>query len=277
MNPNDVADMPATEEVLLCDASLPRSWEEASGDDPSARDQARDAYQQMFRVADDLKQLRLTRDAAFRALADAHHETLYRLALMVEMRAGGDPSRILRIAAMSALLAEAIGWSGSECELLSRAAPLADIGLCMVPEDARPEVGAMNSSNREHTRHGARLLGGTDVPVLQMAATIALNHHERWDGAGYPSHLARDAIPLEARIVAVADYFDTITLGPDDERLPDSIALRAVRAERGKRLDPDVVDALLAHSVRLCGARDFVNTQGAADGFDWPEGWWRVF
>jgi len=268
----------ATEEVVLTDASLPSTWDAAvETAAPADRDPARDAYQQMFRVADDLKQLRLNRDAAFRALADAHQETLYRLALMVEMRAGGDSARILRIAALSALLAESVGWSPDECELLSRAAPLADIGLCMVPDGATPEVGALTESYREHTRQGARLLGGTDVPVLQMAANIALSHHERWDGAGYPSRLARDAIPMAARIVAVADYFDTITLGPENERLPDSIALRAVRAESGKRLDPVLAEALLDNAVRLCGARDFVNVQGAADGFDWPEGWWRVF
>lgn len=277
MSPNPVVDALGAEEVVLSDASLPSAWDKAVDDVVPHQDQARDAYQQMYRVADDLRQLRLNRDAAFRALADAHHETMFRLALMIEMRAGGDSARILRIAALSALLAESIDWSPSACEMLSRAAPLADIGLCMVPEDATPQTGALNESYRDHTRQGARLLGGTDVPVLQMAATIALSHHERWDGAGYPSRLARDAIPVEARIFAVADYFDTITLGPDDERLPDSIALRAVRAERGKRLDPVVAEALLDNAVRLCGARDFVNVQGAADGFDWPEGWWRVF
>lgn len=265
------------EEVVLSDASLPVDWDVGSTQPAHDEEQARAVYQQMYRVADDLKQLRLNRDAAFRALADAHHETLFRLALMVEMQAGGDPARILRIAAMSALLAESIGWSETECELLSRAAPLADIGLSMMPHDDPKEPGALNFAHREHTRQGARLLGGTDVPVLQMAGLIALHHHERWDGEGYPSRLAREAIPLEARIVAVADYFDTITLGKEETRLSDAEALEAVRAERGKRLDPTLVDALTSQSMRLCGARDFVNTQGVADGFDWPEGWWRVF
>lgn len=277
MSANPLAEALGAEEVVLSDASLPRDWETEQPRAIAERDRAQEAYQQMYRVADDLMQMRLDRDAAYRALADAHHETLYRLALMVEMRAGGDAARIVRIAALSALLADAAGWSAEDCELLSRSAPLADIGLCMVPADARPEVGALTENYRDHTRHGARLLGGTDVPVLQMAATVALNHHERWDGGGYPSRLAREAIPEAARIVAVADYFDTITLGPDAERLPDSIALRAVRAESGKRLDPTLAEALLDNAVRLCGARDFVNGQGAAEGFDWPEGWWRVF
>ncbi|QID19264.1 HD domain-containing protein [Nitrogeniibacter mangrovi] len=214
---------------------------------------------------------RLARDEAFRALAAAHHETLFRLALMVEARAGGDPARILRIAAMSALIAEALGWSEAQCETLSRAAPLADIGLCMVSRDP------LGAGERDHPRHGARLLGGTDVPVLQMAATIALSHHERWDGQGYPSRLARHAIAPEARIVAVALGFDALTLGPAATRLADGEAVAAVAAEAGRQFDPEVVAALQAHAIRLCGARDYVNAQDVLEGFDWPALWWKVF
>lgn len=220
---------------------------------------------------------RLARDAAFRALADAHQETLFRLALMTEARRGGDPARIVRVAALAGLIAETLGWSERACEQLSRAAPLADVGLCMVEPAGGAGQPTRTAAYREHPRHGARLLGGTEVPVLQMAAVIALGHHERWDGRGYPSCLAGEATPLEARIVAVAEYFDTLTLGPVAQRLSDARAREALEAERGRRFDPRVVDAVLANASRLCGLRDFVNAQGAGEGFDWPPAWWRVF
>jgi putative two-component system response regulator len=107
---------------------------------------------------------------------------------------------------------------------------------------------------------GAAILGSSRIPLFQLAAEVALSHHERWDGTGYPSKLAGDAIPRSGRIVAVVDFFDALTMDRcyrpafSDER-----ALQMLQAERGRAFDPTLVDLFQAHAGAMRALRDCIN------------------
>jgi putative two-component system response regulator len=99
---------------------------------------------------------------------------------------------------------------------------------------------------RTHTTVGARLLSSSDSPLLERAATIALTHHERWDGAGYPGGLAGADIPLDGRIVAIADFYDALSHDrPYRQRLSHEEVVATIKGERGRHFDPDVHDAFM--------------------------------
>ena len=116
---------------------------------------------------------------------------------------------------ISELLARALGLPADEAALLRLAAPLHDVGKIAVPDAILRKPGALSMEERDimrsHTTIGARILSGGRSLLLQRAQQIALLHHERWDGSGYPEGRAGDQIPLSARIVALADYFDACT------------------------------------------------------------------
>ncbi|MFY7973785.1 MAG: HD-GYP domain-containing protein, partial [Rubrivivax sp.] len=119
----------------------------------------------------------------------------------------------------------------------------------------------------KHPRIGAEILGRSRIPLFQLAAEVALTHHERWDGGGYPAGTAGDAIPLSGRIVAVVDFFDALTMDRCYRpALPDAVALQMLAEQRGKAFDPDVVDAFLARADEMMAVRDAVNRRGL--GFD---------
>src|SRR5258705_2788251 len=100
---------------------------------------------------------------------------------------------------------------------------------------------------RQHTVIGARMLEGSPSPLLQAGASIALSHHERWDGAGYPYGISGDAIPLAARICAVADVYDALSSNRRyREALPNQTVLDMMESQRGRHFDPRVLDAFLA-------------------------------
>lgn len=123
---------------------------------------------------------------------------------------------IWRMAAYSCLLARAVGWARDQAKLLELAAPMHDMGKIGIPDGILKKPGPLTDEEwitmRTHTTIGQGILSKGEGPVFQMAATIAQNHHERWDGSGYPLGLRGDAIPESARIVAVADVFDALSM-----------------------------------------------------------------
>jgi cyclic di-GMP phosphodiesterase len=184
------------------------------------------------------------------ALREAHMETLRRLSRAVEYHDGETGAHIERVGEHAAAIARARGLDEQEIELLRRAAPLHDIGKIGVPtallHKQGPLTGAERSELQQHTETGRELLAGSGNELLELAATIAWTHHERWDGAGYPRGLAGEQIPLAGRIVAVADVFDAITSDrPYRAALSVDDALAIIAAQRGTAFDPDVVDAFL--------------------------------
>ena len=150
---------------------------------------------------------------------------------------------------MSARLAEAIGWTREDAGLLRRAAGLHDIGKIGIPDALLRKPGALTDSEvrvmRTHAAIGARILGGSHIPLLQLAETVAISHHERWDGSGYPRGLKGSAIPLAGRIVAVVDAFDAITSHrPYRAARPVHVAMQVLREQYDRHYEGRLIDAL---------------------------------
>jgi len=188
-----------------------------------------------------------------RALAEleiAQAETVRRLSMAVEFRDEDTGAHIERIGRFSTLLAEQIGLEEELCERMVHAAPLHDVGKVAIPDAILLKPGKLTVQERAivetHAEEGHRLLKGSSSAILNLAATIALSHHEKWDGSGYPRGIAGEAIPIEGRIVAIADVFDALTSDRVYRKaFAVEKAVEMMRAERGKHFDPVLLDAFL--------------------------------
>lgn len=184
------------------------------------------------------------------ALTTAQSEIVLRLGWAAEYRDDAMGEHARRVAATSERLAHALGLNGEEIRLIKEAATLHDLGKIAIPDAILLKPGRLTEPEavqmRTHTTIGATLLAGGHFPLIQTAQTIARSHHERWDGRGYPDGLGGEAIPLSARIVAVADALDgMIQQRPYKPAWPLERALATIRDERGAQFDPQIVDALL--------------------------------
>jgi HD domain len=187
---------------------------------------------------------------ALTELEIAQAETVRRLSMAVEFRDEDTGAHIERIGRFSTLLAEQIGMEDELCARMVHAAPLHDVGKVAIPDAILLKPAALTAQERAivetHAEEGHRLLKGSSSAILDMAATIALSHHEKWDGSGYPRGVAGEAIPIEGRIVAIADVFDALT-SDRVYRKAFSVqeAVTMMREERGKHFDPVLLDAFL--------------------------------
>jgi putative two-component system response regulator len=181
-------------------------------------------------------------------LEQARLDTLSSLALAAEYRDDATGQHTRRVADLTALIAQALGLRGEAIERLLQAAPLHDVGKIGIPDEILLKPGRLTTGEREymkrHTLIGAELLSVGQSGTLRLARQIALTHHERWDGYGYPTGLAGTAIPLEGRIVALADTWDAlIHERPYKPAWPRDAALSEIAQLRGAQFDPTVVDA----------------------------------
>lgn len=185
-----------------------------------------------------------------RDLHQARLEILQRLARAAEYRDDQTGEHTRRVGELAGRLASRIGAPEEHVELIRRAAPLHDVGKIGIPDGVLLKPGRLSPKEldlmRQHCAIGANLLSGSGVPLLDVAATIALTHHERWDGTGYPEGLKGESIPLAGRVVAVVDVFDALL----HERpykaameLPETV--QALEDGRGTHFDPVVLDAFL--------------------------------
>ncbi len=188
-----------------------------------------------------------------RALSEleiAQAETVQRLSMAVEFRDEDTGAHIERIGRFSVLLAEHIGMDAEFCERLRHSAPLHDVGKVAIPDAILLKPGPLTPEERAivetHAEEGHRLVRGSSSSILDMAATIALSHQEKWDGSGYPRGLKGEAIPIEGRIVAVADVFDALT-SDRVYRKAFSVedAVQMMREQRGRHFDPVLLDAFM--------------------------------
>ncbi|MEX2581886.1 MAG: HD domain-containing phosphohydrolase [Gemmatimonadota bacterium] len=191
-----------------------------------------------------------------RELETARLEVLERLCQAVEFRDDVTGRHTRRVGQLSARLAERIGISPPEVDLIRRSAPLHDVGKIAVPDSILLKPGPLDpeelTAMQQHTVVGARILSGGASSLMQTAEAIARSHHERWDGGGYPSGLAAEAIPLAARIVAIVDVFDAVTTArPYRAAWHPDRALATIRESSGSHFDPELAGAFLAlHSRR---------------------------
>lgn len=188
--------------------------------------------------------------AATAAIHARERETIARLARAAEFRDPETGAHILRMAHYSALIARQLGLSEDYAEMLLDAAPMHDVGKMGIRDDILLKPGRLTPDEFEimkcHAAYGHDILKDSASPVLQLGATIALAHHEKFDGSGYPNALAGEAIPLEGRIVAVADVFDALTSErPYKKAWEFERALDFLREGRGRHFDPRCVDAFL--------------------------------
>lgn len=170
--------------------------------------------------------------------------TLFDLARAVESRDPYSSGHAARVAALAEVVAESLGWDEQQIELLRLGAALHDIGKLAVSETILGKAGPLTESERAevqaHPEEGARMVA--EIGTLRAAVPSVLHHHERWDGAGYPAGRAREAIPPEARVLAVVDAFDAMTSDrPYRAALRPEQALAELERCAGTQFDPDVV------------------------------------
>ena len=187
---------------------------------------------------------------------ERERETLSRLARAIEFRDSGTSAYLERMSRVAGLVAECLGLSEEGVRTIEMAAPLHDIGKIAIPDSVLMKPGKLDEAEmavmRRHPRIGHELLSGSQNRFIQVGAMIALRHHERFDGSGYPDGLVGEAIPLEARIVAVADVFDAlISPRPYKDAWTIDAALAWLYSQRGRLFDPECVDALLQARERL--------------------------
>lgn len=200
----------------------------------------------------------------YQEVTRAHHETLFRLALAAEYRDSDTGEHIIRMGFLCEALALAVGRSDRWAAMLRKAAPMHDVGKIGIPDKVLQKPGVLDEQERatmnEHARIGAEILGQSRIPLFRLAAEVALSHHERWDGTGYPSGLKGDTIPLSGRIVAVVDLFDALTMDRCYRKaFSDAQALQMLREQAGRAFDPRIAAAFLDHAPQLIRLRDTIN------------------
>ena len=195
--------------------------------------------------------LQLERKVAERTqeLEQSQLEVLERLAAAVEFRDDDTGNHTKRVAEVSAMLAQAIGLEGTTVELVRRAAPLHDIGKVGIPDSILLKAGPLTAEEFEmmkmHTVIGSRMLSKGRSELVRFSQRIARSHHEWWDGSGYPDRVSGQSIPLEARIVAVADFLDALTHDrPYRPAWGIDETLAEIRRRSGSHFDPTIVKAL---------------------------------
>ena len=165
-------------------------------------------------------------------------------------------AHIWRMAAYARALAEALGWDEAACDELELAAPMHDTGKLGIPHSILRKSGPLSADEwsvmRTHPAIGHAILSKSDAPLFQLAASISLHHHERWDGSGYPAALQGSAIPVAARIVALADVFDALSM-ERPYKAPWSLSEIGahVRAQAGRHFEPALVEVFFAILPRL--------------------------
>jgi putative two-component system response regulator len=177
-----------------------------------------------------------------------NREILHRIALAAEYRDDITGRHTERVGVISSLIARSLGREDEFCQELRHTAPLHDVGKIGIPDAILLKPGKLDAEEwrimQTHTLIGGRILGGSRLPLLADAETIAITHHERWDGRGYPRGLAGSVIPLVGRIVSVADTFDAMTTErPYKRPMPVENAVRIIEEEKGRQFDPDAVEA----------------------------------
>jgi len=181
-----------------------------------------------------------------RELLATRLEIIRRLGRAAEYKDNETGLHVIRMSHYSRLIAEALDVSESWVELIFNASPMHDIGKIGIPDHILLKPGKLNAEEwvlmRQHPLYGAEIIGQHSSELMQVSREIALSHHERWDGSGYPYAIEGDAIPLAGRIVAIADVFDALTtVRPYKRAWPVEDAVGLIEREAGKHFDPRLV------------------------------------
>ncbi len=183
-------------------------------------------------------------------LRDSRLELVHRLVFAAEYKDPDTGSHIKRISHYSELLALRRGLAGLDCETILLASPMHDIGKIGVPDSILMKPGRLDPEEwkimKTHSEIGARILSSSRSPFIEAGRSIAISHHERWDGSGYPHGLKGETIPIIGRITALADVFDALTTSrPYKDAWPVEMAVAEIEMGRGSHFDPEIVDLFM--------------------------------
>jgi len=189
-------------------------------------------------------------------LEESYHDAIHMLGEAGHHNDNDTGSHIWRMAAYSRALAGARGWNADACDRIELAAPMHDTGKIGIPDSVLKKPGTLDVAEREimktHSKMGYDILSRSQAPVFQMAAEIALRHHERWDGGGYPDGLAGDSIPEVARIVAIADVYDALSMKrPYKDAWPFERVMTTMLESSGSHFEPRLVEKFLSILPRI--------------------------
>jgi len=198
---------------------------------------------------------------ATQALVDREHELILRLAKAAEYRDPETGGHIQRMAHYSQLIAARLGLDEDHCEVILQAAPMHDIGKMGIPDGILLKPGRLDDDEmsvmKQHPEIGHSILAGSNSRLIQAAAEIALSHHEKWDGSGYPKQLTGEAIPLYGRIVAIADVFDALTSArPYKKAWSIEQAVDYISQNAGSHFDPACVEAFFKDLQEVLAIRE---------------------
>ncbi len=198
-------------------------------------------------------------------------EIIFRLLSTATYRDDETGEHVRRIGLYSSLMARNLGWDDHATHDIRLAAAMHDIGKVGIPDSILKKPGNLTPEEfaimKTHTEIGSKILGGSDAPMIRMAAKIALSHHEKWDGSGYPKGLPEDATPESGRIVAVADVYDA--LANDRVYRPamsETATLAIMNDAKGQHFDPRILEAFLDLLPEIRRIRDQVRHEGILTG-----------
>jgi putative two-component system response regulator len=185
-------------------------------------------------------------------IRDSREEIALRLIAASEHRDNETGMHVRRIGLYAAEMARLLGWGLDAVDTIQSAAPMHDIGKIGVPDAILQKPSALTDDEwvtmKRHTTMGATILKGSTVPFIQMGARIAIGHHEKWDGSGYPKGLRGEAINLEARITALVDVYDAVTNRRHyKEPWPEDRVVALIRKGNGTHFDPQLVELFLTN------------------------------
>lgn len=194
-------------------------------------------------------------------IVETQKEVVFTIGTICESRSKETGNHVKRVAEYSKLFAKKIGMDEEEAELVKESSPMHDIGKIAIPDEILKKPGKLNEAEYKimqgHTELGYQMLKHSNRPILKAAATIAYQHHEKWDGSGYPRGLGATDIHIYGRITSVADVFDA--LGSDryyKKAWKDEDIIEFFKKEKGKYFDPLLVEAFLDHYGDFCTIRD---------------------
>lgn len=199
--------------------------------------------------------------AAQQQLHESRLQVVRRLGRAAEFRDNETGLHIIRMSKVAALIGKAAGMNEEGCDLLLNAAPMHDIGKIGIPDEILLKRGSFEPEEwrimQSHAQIGADILAGDDSTLLDMASEIALTHHEKWDGSGYPRGLKGEEIPLVGRLCALADVFDALTSErPYKMAWPEEDAVKYLVAESGRHFDPKLIEHFLALFPKIASIRE---------------------
>ena len=219
---------------------------------------------QLFEYAKDLKKTIANFKTVHQELQEAYFDTIQRLAMAAEYRDEDTGDHIVRMSRYSAFIAEKMGFSETDVQNILFASPMHDVGKIGIPDNILLKKGKLTDEEFEiiktHCTIGARILSNSKSEILQLAESIALTHHEKWNGRGYPRELSKDEIPVEGRIVALADVLDALTSKrPYKDPYSFETVCDIIKNERKKHFDPEITDIIFDNLDGIIKIKDDVN------------------